>query len=150
MTVVHHHRPATAAADLGLFVRRFLADYARNPVNLLVLVLVPVVFVVVAAGPMADAAKLLGGIGPSVETATAGWAAGFLAGIAMYFQTRSARTTDRRVVLAGLPAQRLVAARISTGLVLAMMVSAAALLALVVRTGIDEPGRVIAGTRCSR
>ena len=145
MTVVHH-RPATAAADLGLFVRRFLADYVRNPVNLLVLALVPVVFVVVAAGPMADAAKLLGGIGPSVETATAGWAAGFLAGIAMYFQTRSARTTDRRVVLAGLPAQRLVAARISTGLALAIMVSAAALLALVARTGIDEPGRVIAGT----
>ena len=25
------------------FVRRFLADYARNPVNLLVLVLVPLV-----------------------------------------------------------------------------------------------------------
>ena len=145
MTAVHH-RPDTAAADLGLFVRRFLSDYARNPVNLLVLVLVPVVFVVVAAGPMADAAKLLGGIGPSVETATAGWAAGFLAGVAMYFQTRSARTVDRRVVLAGLPARRLVAARIVTGLVLAVMVSAAALLALVVRTGIDEPGRVIAGT----
>lgn len=127
-------------------MRRFLADHARNPVNLLVLVLVPVVFVVVAAGPMADAAKLLGGIAPSVETATAGCAAGFLAGIAMYLQTRSARTTDRRVVLAGLSARRLVAARIVTGLALAVMVSAAALLALGVRTGIEEPGRVIAGT----
>ena len=81
-----------------LFVRRFLADYARNPVNPLVLVLVPVVFVVVAAGSMAEAAKLLGGTGPSVETAAAGWAAGFLAGIALYFQLRAARAADRRLV----------------------------------------------------
>lgn len=80
-----------------LFARRFLADYARNPVNLLVLVLVPGVFVLVAAGAMADAAKLLGGTGPSVETASAGWAAGFLAGIAMYYQTRSARAADQRL-----------------------------------------------------
>ena len=102
-----------------LLTRRFLVDYMRNPVNLLILVLVPVVFVVVAAGSMADTAKLLGGgNGAAVETATAGWAAGFLAGIAMYFQTRTARTTDRRLVQAGLPASRLVAARISTGLAL--------------------------------
>lgn len=33
-------------------VRRFLADYARNPVNLLLLVVVPTVFVV--AGSMAS------------------------------------------------------------------------------------------------
>ena len=29
-----------------VFVRRFLADYARNPVNLLLLLVVPTVFVV--------------------------------------------------------------------------------------------------------
>lgn len=133
-------------ADTAAFVRRFLADYWRNPVNLLVLVLVPVVFVLVAAGPMADAAKLLGGTGPSVETATAGWAAGFLAGIAMYFQTRAARAADRRLVVAGLPTPRLVAARLLTGLGLAALATAAALLALAARTGIDDPGRVIAGT----
>jgi hypothetical protein len=129
-----------------LLVRRFLADYARNPVNPLVLVLVPVVFVIVAAGSMAEAAKLLGGTGPSVETAAAGWAAGFLAGIAMYFQIRAARAADRRLVLAGLPSARLVTARVATGLALAVLVSAAALVALAVRTGIDEPARVIAGT----
>src|SRR6266508_2444628 len=104
-----------------LLVRRFLADYARNPVNLLTLVLVPVVFVLVAAGPLADAAKLLGGAGggPPVETATAGWAAGFLAGVAMYFQVAAARDTDRRLVVAGMPARPMVAARLLTGLVLA-------------------------------
>ncbi|MFD8495796.1 ABC transporter permease [Amycolatopsis sp. NPDC059657] len=132
--------------DTAVFARRFFADYWRNPVNLLVLILVPVVFVVVAAGPMADAAKLLGGTGPSVETATAGWAAGFLAGIAMYFQTRAARAADRRLVLAGLPTARLVTARLLTGLGLAAIAATAALLALAARTGIDEPGRVVAGT----
>ena len=69
-----------------VFVRRFLTDYSRNPVNLLLLVVVPVVFVVVVAGSLADFAALIGGTGPAVETVTAAWAAAFLAGIAMYFQ----------------------------------------------------------------
>ncbi|PXY28267.1 ABC transporter permease [Prauserella muralis] len=130
-----------------LFVRRFLADYTRNPVNLLVLVLVPVVFVLVASGSLADAAKLFGsGIGPAVETVTAGWTAGFMAGVAMYFQTRAARAADRRLVLAGLRPIRLVVARVATGLLLALLVSAAALLALAVRAGIDPAGRVLTGT----
>jgi ABC-2 family transporter protein len=130
-----------------VFVRRFLADYARNPVNLLLLAVVPTVFVVVASSSMADAAKLLGGTNrAAVETATAGWAAAFLAGIAMYFQTAATRDTDRRLVIAGLPATRLVRARLVTGLSLAVFASAAALVALALRVGIDHPGRVILGT----
>jgi len=130
-----------------LFVRRFLADYARNPVNLLIGVLVPLVFVVVAAGSLADAAKLLGGSGGAeVQTVTAGWAAGFVAAIAMYFQISAARDTDRRLVIAGLPTARLVGARLAAGLAVVLLASAAALLALQLRTGIDQPGRVIAGT----
>jgi len=132
-----------------LFVRRFVADYARNPVNLLFLVLVPVVFVVVAAGSIADAARLLGGVagGTAVQTATAGWAAGFLAATAMYFQVSGARGTDRRLVISGLPAARLVAARLLAGLALAGLATAAALAALAARSaGIDDAGRVVAGT----
>lgn len=130
------------------FARRFLAEATRTPVNLLVLVLVPAVFVVVAAAPLADAAELLGGPGgPAVETATAGWAAGFIAAIAMYFQIRGARAPDRRLVMAGLPPARLLAARALTGMTLALVASAAALVALAARTGLgDQPGRVIAGT----
>ena len=129
-----------------VFVRRFLADYSRNPVNLLLLVVVPVVFVVVVAGSLADFATLLGGTGPDVETVTAAWAAAFLAGIAMYFQTAATRDPDRRVVIAGFPARRLVLARLLTGLTLAALASATALLALAVRTGIDNPVPVIGGT----
>jgi hypothetical protein len=130
-----------------VFVRRFLGDYVRNPVNLLLLAVVPVVFVVVVAATMADAAFLLGGPGgPAVETATAGWAAAFLAGIAMYFQTSATRDVDRRVVIAGLPATRLVAARLLTGGALAVFATGIALAALALRVGLDAPVRVVAGT----
>jgi hypothetical protein len=134
--------------SVTLFVRRFLADYARNPVNLLALVLIPFVFVVVAAGALADAAELLsGGIGgPAVETAAAGWAAGFLAALAMYFQMSAARDADRRLAIAGLSRATLVGARLLTGLGLALLAGAAGLIALVARTGIGNPVRAVAGT----
>ena len=65
-----------------------------------------------APGEAADTAELLGGPGgPAVQTATAGWAAGFIAAIAMYVQMRAARAADRCLVLAGLAASRPVAAR---------------------------------------
>ncbi|NMM24453.1 MAG: hypothetical protein HHJ11_13360 [Phycicoccus sp.] len=59
-------------APMTVFVRRFLTDYARNPVNVLLLVVVPVVFIVVVAGSLADFAELLGGTGSAVQTVTAG------------------------------------------------------------------------------
>lgn len=132
-----------------VFVRRFLTDYARNPVNLVLLAVVPVLFVVVVAGTIADFAKLLGGTGPAVQTVAAALAAAFLAGFAMYFQTATTRETDRRVAIAGLPAPRLVLARLLTGLTLAALASATALVALAVRTGIDNPVAVIGGTLMS-
>lgn len=131
---------------IAVLTRRFLVEYVRNPVNLLVLVLIPVVFVLVAAEPMADAAKLLGGTGTAVETATTGWAAAFLAALAMYFQTRQARSADRRLVLAGLPTMALVFSRMATGLLIAVLVSAAAIGTLFLRTEVDDPLRVAAGT----
>jgi len=128
-------------------VRCLLVEYARNPVNLLMLVLVPAVFVVAAAGSLGDAAEVLGGSGaPAVATATAGWAAAFLTGLAMYFQMSSARNTDKRLVLAGLAPSRLVGARLLTGLTLALVTTAVSLLALAARTGVDAPLRVLAGT----
>jgi hypothetical protein len=137
----------SAIGTTTLFVRRFLADYTRNPVNLLVGVLVPLVFVIVAGGSRADAAKLLGGTDSSaeVQTVTAGWAAGFVAAIAMYFQVAAAREVDRRLIVSGLGTARLVAARLAAGLTMALLASAAALLALQVRGGIGQPGRVTAG-----
>lgn len=142
-----------AAIALGrqasLLARRLLADYARNPVNLAMLVLVPTAFVAGAAGSMTQLARLIGGIASpdaTVQVVTAGWAAAFIAAIAAYFQVRGARAADLRLVLAGLPARQLAAARAVTGLALAAISSAAALVTLALRIGIDHPGRVIAGT----
>nr|WP_244193480.1 ABC transporter permease [Mycobacterium nebraskense] len=152
MTTAAHEqwRPAL------LLTRSFITDYVRNPVNLIMLIIVPLVFVLVAAGSIADAMELLRGRpGLSTQTATAGWAAGFLSGLAMYFQICQARAADKRMLLAGLPPRRLLAglpprrllaARAGTGLLMAVLVSAVALVALTVRTGIDHPGRVIIGT----
>lgn len=71
-----------------LLTRRYLGEYVRNPVNLLLLTIVPVVFVALAAGTIAEFSKLLGGTGSAaaIQENTAGWAAAFLAGIAMFFQ----------------------------------------------------------------
>ncbi|MEV0901599.1 ABC transporter permease [Actinoplanes sp. NPDC049802] len=131
----------------GLFVRRFLTDYVRNPVNLLLLGLVPAVFVFAASGALAEVGNLLGGpSGPGTQVISAGWAAGVIAAVGMYFQVRGAHAADRRVVLAGLPAARLVTARLATGLALAALATTTALLALAVRTDVPSPARVIAGT----
>jgi hypothetical protein len=131
-----------------LLVRRFLADYIRNGPNLVLLAVIPVVFVVVAAPPLADAARLLGGTGggPALQTVTAGWAAAFLTAVAMYFQISSARTTDRRLTLAGLARARLARARLTAGAVLAIMATLVAVLALAARGQLDAPWRVAAGT----
>lgn len=132
----------------ALLVRRFLADYTRNGPNLVLLAVIPVVFVVVAAPPLADAARLLGGTGggPALQTVTAGWAAAFLTAVAMYFQISPARTTDRRLTLAGLGRVRLASARLAAGAVLAILATLVAVLALTVRGQLDSPWRVAAGT----
>ena len=132
----------------ALLVRRFLADYTRNGPNLVLLAVVPVVFVVVAAPPLSDAARLLGGTGggPALETVTAGWAAAFLTAIAMYFQICSARTTDRLLTLAGLARVRLASARLTAGAALALMATLVAVLALAARGQVDDLWRVTAGT----
>jgi len=131
---------------LWILTRGFLRDYARNSTNLVILVLVPVVFVLVAADSLADAARLLGGDGTALEQATAGWAAGFLAAVAMYFQVSAARDTDRRLLLCGTRPATLVSARLLTGSVLALAATGVALVVLAVREPPDHPFRLLAGT----
>lgn len=135
----------------AVLARRFLADYVRNGANLVVLILVPAVFVGVAAPSLVEVASLFGSVsgGPSIEAGTATGAAGFLAALAMYFQVSASREADRRLVIAGLQGRTLISARVVTGLVLAVLASAAALTALAVRTGMDDPPRVVTGTLMS-
>lgn len=127
--------------------RRFLAEYARTPVNLLALVVVPAVFVVVVTGPLSRAAEVLGAPDPSgVATVSAGWTAGFLTGIAMYFHIATTRAADRALVIAGMRPWRVVTARLATGAALAVVGSLAALLALGSRDLSSVTARAIVGT----
>lgn len=130
----------------GLLARRFAADYTRNGVNALVLVLVPGTFVLVAAGTLGDAASRLAGNAAAVATVTAGWAAGFVSAVGMYFLVAGNRAPDRRLLISGLPRGTLVLARSATGLLVAVVAAAAALAALALRSGIDNPGRAVLGT----
>lgn len=86
----------------ALVGKRAVADYARRPLNLVLLVVVPVVIVFVWGPSLADFSKLFGGAGDraQIEAATAGWAAAALAGLAGFFQVTGARATDRRLAAA--------------------------------------------------
>lgn len=138
---------ATTAGRRALLMRSFLTEAVRNRVTVSLLVVVPAVFVAVAGASIADAGELLGGQGgPQAETATAGWTAGFVAATAMYFQIRSARAADRRLVLAGLTPTRLVAARLASGAALALLATLASYTTLAIRFGVDHPGRIAAAT----
>ena len=131
-----------------LVARRALADYGRRPLNLVLLVAVPVVLVFVWGGTLADFSALLGGTADPVqlEAATAGWAAAALAGLGGLFQITGARNADRRLAAAGDRAAPVVAGRVAACLLLAGLASVGGLVALAARTGISDPLRAVVGT----
>jgi hypothetical protein len=133
---------------LGLLSRCYLAEYARRPLNLVLLAVVPVVFVTLSAGAIADFADALGGFTElgTVEAASAGWAASLLAGISGFFHVTGSRDADRRLAAAGAGTLRVVTARLVSALALAAVASVGALLALALRTGIADSPRVIGVT----
>jgi len=125
-----------------------VADYARRPLNLVLLVVVPVVIVFVWGPSLADFSKLFGGSGDraQIEAATAGWAAAALAGLAGFFQVTGAGATDRRLAAAAGRSFPVVAGRLSASLGLAMVAATGGLITLAARTGIAEPFRAVAAT----
>jgi len=131
----------------GLLTRRYLAEYARRPLNLVLLAVVPVVFVALSAGAIADFARILGGeagLG-RLEAATAGWAAAFLAAVAGFFHVTGSREPDRRLATAG-STTGVVAARVVSSLTLAAVASGGAMVALAVRTDMTDVGRAVGAT----
>lgn len=132
----------------GLLTWRYLGEYARRPLNLVLLAVVPVVFVALSAGAIADFARILGaeaGFG-QLEAATAGWAAAFLAGVAGFFHVTGSKEPDRRLAAAGSATTRVVTARVVSSLTLAAVAAVGALIALAVRTQVADPGRAIGAT----
>ncbi|MEX2133630.1 MAG: ABC transporter permease, partial [Acidimicrobiia bacterium] len=132
----------------ALLTWRYLTEYARRPLNLVLLAVVPVIFVALSAGAIADFARILGGeasIG-QLEAATAGWAAAFLAGVAGFFQVTGSREPDSRLAAAGSATTEVVAARVASSLTLVGVASIGALIALAVRTDLTEPVRAVGAT----
>lgn len=132
----------------GVLTWRYLTEYARRPLNLVLLAVVPVIFVALSAGAIADFARILGGEADlgQLEAATAGWAAAFLAGVAGFFHVTGSRDPDRRLAAAGSNTARVVTARVVSSTVLAAVASAGALLALAARTDLIDPGRAVGAT----
>lgn len=137
-----------SAGMVWLLTWRYLVEYARRPLNLVLLAVVPVVFVTLSAGAIADFAEVLGGFADlgTIEAATAGWAASLLAGIAGFFHVSASRDTDRRLAAAGAGTLGVVTARLASALGLALVAGAGALVALAARTGIADTPRVIGVT----
>lgn len=120
----------------------FTREHARTPLNLVLLLTIPAVFVVLAASVLGDFANALGGklAGQGATALGAGWAAAYLAGVLGFFEVASSRDADRRLSMSGLGPLRTAAARLMASLTLALGVTAVALVALVLRAQVGRPG----------
>ena len=119
----------------------FAREQLRAPFTLVLLVAVPVLFVVSAAGVLSEFASALGGslAGDAAAGLSAGWAAAFLSGALGFFQAASSRAADRRLALAGLGPARVALSRIAASVGLAFIAAAAAFGALVLRVEVAHP-----------
>ncbi len=120
----------------------FAREQLRSPFTLALLVAVPALFVVAAAGVLGEFARALGGslAGDAAVALSAGWAAAFLSGALGFFQASSSRGADRRLALAGLGPARVAISRIVASVLLALVASSAAFAALELRAGVAHPG----------
>lgn len=120
----------------------FVRQQVRNPVTVAMLVIIPVLFVILAASALEELSSSLGGdVAGSAATALgAGWAAAFLGGILGFFQVSSSRDADRRLALAGMGGLRVAVARIGACIGLSMLVAAIAFVVLWIDTGLEDPG----------
>lgn len=119
----------------------FAREQLRTPFSVALLVLIPVLFVISAAGALRQFAGALGGslAADAAVALGAGWAAAFVSGTLGFFQATSSRGADRRLSLAGLGPARVAGARIGASIALATLAAAAALVALQLRAPAAHP-----------
>ena len=119
----------------------FAREQLRAPFTLMLLVTVPALFVISAAGALSDFADALGGslAGDAAIALSAGWAAAFVSGTLGFFQAVASHQADRRLALAGLGPARVAASRILASLLLAAVAAAAAFAALAIRVDMPHP-----------
>lgn len=116
----------------------FAREQLRASFTLVLLVAIPALFVIAAAGALSDFASALGGslAGDAAVALSAGWAAAFISGALGFFQAASSRGADRRLARAGLGPARVAVSRIAASVGLAVV---AAFVALVVRVDVAHP-----------
>lgn len=125
----------------------FTREHLRTRLNLVLLIVIPAVFVLLAANVLGAFATALGGrlAGQGATALGAGWAAAYLAGVLGFFEVASSRDADRRLALAGLGPLRVAAARLFASVTLALGVSAVSLVALLLRVQVGHPGHAALG-----
>ena len=119
----------------------FAREQLRAPFTLALLVAIPALFVVAAAGVLSDFASALGGslAGDAAVALSAGWAAAFISGALGFFQAAASRGADRRLALAGLGPARVAISRIAASTLLAFVAASAAFIALLARVDVAHP-----------
>lgn len=119
----------------------FAREQLRTPFSLALLIAVPALFVISAAGVLSDFASVLGGslAADAAVALSAGWAAAFVSGTLGFFQAASSRGADRRLALAGAGPWRVAVSRISASVLLALVAAAAAFAALELRGAVAHP-----------
>ena len=119
----------------------FTREQLRAPFALVLLVAVPALFVVAAAGTLHDFARPLGGslAGSAAVGLSAGWAAAFLSGALGFFEAVSSRGADRRLALAGVGPFHVAASRIAASIALGSIAAAAGFVALELRSEVAHP-----------
>ena len=119
----------------------FAREQLRAPLTLALLVSIPALFVVAAAGALSDFASALGGdlAGDAAVALSAGWAAAFVSGALGFFQAVSSHGADRRLALAGLGPMRVAVSRIAASMLLATLAAAAAFAAVAIKTELAHP-----------
>ncbi len=129
----------------------WLREYVRRPLNVALLILVPVVFVLLSAGALANFADVLAGgtNRDSVELATAGWAASILAGVGAFFHVAGSRHADRRLASTGMRLADVVGSRVLSSAILGLLAVVASVVALWLRVDVVDPTRVIVATLLS-
>ncbi len=122
----------------GRMIRLWLIEYARRPLNLVLMLAVPVVFVTMSAGTLAEFGDILSGVADigNVEAATAGWAASVLAGVSAFFHVSASRDADRRLAVAGAQPYRITVSRLCSTFALAIASTFGALIALWARSDV--------------
>jgi len=129
----------------------WLREYLRRPLNVTLLIVVPIIFVTLSAGAMADFADILAGGADrqSIEFATAGWAASILAGAGAFFHVSGSRRADRRLASTGVRVADVVGSRTLSSAILGLLAVAASAAALWTRVDVTDPAPVVLATLLS-